>query len=84
MVLGRVVKLSGDASTRAGLAVFAGRRSRRSRHALTFHRWNVLLKTLAETPAGQSVFLQVSWAGATSLIAWHAEFISFVRQSHGG
>ena len=82
MVLGRVVKLSGDASTRAGLAVPAGRRRRRSRHALTFHRCNVLLKTLAETPAGLSGFLRVSWAGATSLIAWHAEFIPFVRQSH--
>jgi len=66
MVLGRVVKLSGDASTRAGLAVPAGRRRRRrrrSRHALTFHRCNVLLKTPAETPAGLSGFLGVSWGG---------------------
>jgi len=63
MVLGRVVNLSGDASTRAGLAVPAGRRRPRSRHALTFHRCNVLLKTPAETPAGLSGFLGVSWGG---------------------
>ena len=47
MVLGRVVKLSADASTRAGLAAPVGRRRRRRRHALTFHRCNVLLKTPA-------------------------------------
>ena len=45
MVIGGVVELSGDASTWAGLAVPPRRRSRRRRHALTFHRCNVLLKT---------------------------------------
>jgi hypothetical protein len=50
MVLGRVVKrkvvkLGRDDSTLAGLGVPAGPRRRRRCHALTFHRFNVLLKT---------------------------------------
>jgi hypothetical protein len=45
----KVVKLGSDDSTLAGLAVPAGPRRR---HALTFHRFNVLLKNSAEPPAG--------------------------------
>ena len=48
----KVVKLSRDDSTLAGLGVLAGPRRRRRCHALTFHCYNVLLKTPAETPAG--------------------------------
>ena len=51
VVTGRVVKrkvveLGRDDSTLAGLGVPAGPRRRRRCHALTFHRFNVLLKTL--------------------------------------
>jgi predicted transcriptional regulator len=48
----KVVKLSRDDSTLAGLGVLAGSRRRGRCHALTFHCYNVLLKTPAETPAG--------------------------------
>ena len=48
----KVVKLSRD-STLAGLGVLAGRRRRRRCHALTFHCYNVLLKTPAD-PDGPS------------------------------
>jgi hypothetical protein len=42
----RVVKLGRDGSILAGLGAPAGPRRRRRCHALTFHRFNVLLKTL--------------------------------------
>jgi hypothetical protein len=42
----KVVKLGRDDSTLAGLGVPAGPRRRGRCHALTFHRFNVLLKTL--------------------------------------
>jgi len=51
VVKSKVVKLSRD-STLAGLGVLAGPRRRRRCHALTFHCYNVLLRTPAETPAG--------------------------------
>jgi hypothetical protein len=54
MVVGMVVKLSGDAGTCAGLTAPAGRGRRRRRRVLTFHRFNVLLKIPAKTPAGLS------------------------------
>ena len=77
MVIGRVAEFSGDASTRAGLAVPPRRRSRRRCRALTFHRCNVLLKT----PAGPSEVRGLLGRGeSTSMSAWHAEFIPFVRR----
>ena len=82
MVLGRVIKLSGHASIRAGLALPASRRCRRSRHALTFHRRNFLLNTAAEPRRANRGSPGLLGRGATSLIAWHAEFIPSVRQSH--
>jgi hypothetical protein len=42
----KVVKLGRDDSTLAGLGVPADPRRRRRCHALTFHRFNVLLKAL--------------------------------------
>ena len=77
---GRVAKPSSDASIRAGFAAPAGRR----RRALTFHRFNVLLKTPAEIREGPS---GSPWglsgrSESISLIAWHAEFIPFVRRLH--
>ncbi len=61
MVLGRVAKLSRDASVSAGLAAPAGRGRR---HALTFHCFNALLKTSAKTPGGP---IGVSWVRAGPL-----------------
>ena len=53
MAPGGVVKFSRDDSIQAGLAMSAGRGRGRRRHALTFHRSNVLLKP-HKTPGGSS------------------------------
>jgi len=76
MALGRVVKR--DDSAQAGLALSAEppAHSRRC-HALTFHRFNVLLKT-PRNPGGP-----IGAGGSSRLIAWHAEFIPFLRRLHG-
>ena len=58
------------------------RRRRRSRHALTFHRCNVLLNTPRKPRRANRGSPGLLGRGATSLIAWHAEFIPSVRQSH--
>jgi len=81
IVLGRVAKLGGDASIQAGLVVPADRRSRR--HALTFHL-SISLTSSSKPRGNPGVPIRVSLgclgrSGSTSLIAWHAEFIPFVR-----
>ncbi len=78
MALGGLVKLGRDDSAQAGLALSTEppAHSRRC-HALTFHRFNVLLKT-PRNPGGP-----IGVGGSSRSIAWHAEFIPFPRRLHG-
>jgi len=78
MAVGRVVKPGREDRAHAGLALSAEppAHSRRC-HALTFHRFNVLLKP-RRNPGGP-----IGAGGSSRLIAWHAEFIPFLRRLHG-